>query len=58
MHVCFSITVVVAIFDIRSVLPMCTHTLSCYNLDSIFDIGWICIGCFSMTVVVAIFDIR
>ena len=36
---------------------MCTHTLSCYNLDSIFDIRWICIGCFTITVVVAIFEI-
>ena len=35
---------------------MCTHTLSCYNLDSIFDIRWICIGCVSITVVVAIFE--
>ena len=35
---------------------MCTHTLSCYNLDSIFDIPWICILCFSITLVVAIFE--
>ena len=35
---------------------MCTRTLSCYNLDSIFDIRWICFRCFSITVVVAIFE--